>query len=100
MPNKREHFEGPLKPMKGKKLRGIARSIDIAAMGTLVWRWEDDAGRVHTHKIPNSLLVTDIPFCVLSPQHWAQKRKDHFPHPNSTCCETLAEASILKWSQR
>eukprot|EP00957_Ditylum_brightwellii_P208656 15358395-Ditylum_brightwellii.AAC.1 len=41
----RERFEGSLKPMKGKKLRGIAHSIDIAAMGTLVWQWEDDARR-------------------------------------------------------
>eukprot|EP00957_Ditylum_brightwellii_P127827 9748736-Ditylum_brightwellii.AAC.1 len=82
MPNKREHFEGPLKPMKEEKLRGISRLIDIAAMGTLVWQWEDDVGWVHTHKIPNSLLVPDVPFCVLSPPHWAQERKDHFSHPN------------------
>eukprot|EP00957_Ditylum_brightwellii_P075194 5714533-Ditylum_brightwellii.AAC.1 len=68
--------------MKGKKLRGIEHLIDITAMGTLVWQWEDDVGQVHTHKIRNSLLVPEVPFCVLSPQHWTQERKDHFPHPN------------------
>eukprot|EP00957_Ditylum_brightwellii_P082114 6244253-Ditylum_brightwellii.AAC.1 len=85
--------------MKGKKLRGIACLIYVTAVGILVWRWEDDAGWVHTHKISNSLLVPEVPFCVLSPQHWVQERKDHFPYPNGTCCEILAEASILKWLQ-
>eukprot|EP00957_Ditylum_brightwellii_P093688 7133901-Ditylum_brightwellii.AAC.1 len=44
MSNKREHFEGPLRLLRGKKLRGIACSVDIIGTGTLVWQWEDDTG--------------------------------------------------------
>ncbi len=37
---------------------------------------EDDNGKIHTIKIPNSLYLPGLKQCLLSPQHWAQEAGD------------------------
>ena len=41
-------------------------------MGTILWKWEDDDGKIHQFKIPNSYYVPSGGVRLLSPQHWAQ----------------------------
>lgn len=38
--------------------------------------------------------------CILSPQHWAQEARDHFPLDNGTFAVTQANAEILYWHQK
>jgi len=37
---------------------------------------EDDNGKIHRIKIPNSLYLPGLKQCLLSPQHWAQEAGD------------------------
>ena len=37
---------------------------------------EDDNGKIHTIRIPNSLYLPGLKVCLLSPQHWAQEAGD------------------------
>jgi hypothetical protein len=60
---------------KHKKVDGIGEGLDIAGTGTLVLRVQDDIGKVHTIKIPNSLYLPGLRQCLLSPQHWVQETK-------------------------
>jgi hypothetical protein len=41
--------------------------------GTALIRIEDDSGRVHTFKLPNSYYVPGCNVRLLSPQHWSQQ---------------------------
>ena len=57
--------------------------------GTIVWKWEDDNGQVHTHRIPGSYYAPQANVRLLSPQNWMQrtmspqeKRKDTRSCPN------------------
>jgi hypothetical protein len=43
-----------------------------ARKGTIVWRFADDLGAVHTFRIPNSYYVPQAEYRLFSPQHWAQ----------------------------
>ncbi len=61
-------------------------------MGTLQWRWLDDDGREHTHRIPNSYYVPDGGHRLLSPQHWAQTCPKEQRH-----ADTTADGVRLHW---
>lgn len=56
----KDHFIG-LKSTPGLKCQGVSdgvgQGIDIKGIGTLVFRIEDDNGRVHTIKLPGSLYM-------------------------------------------
>jgi transposase InsO family protein len=42
---------------------------------TIKWSIDDDDGRTHLFKIPNSFYIPDGDVRLFSPQHWAQTRK-------------------------
>ena len=94
-----EDFEGPLeecnraiKGFRGTRTEGVQ-------IGTLKWKWLDDSGRAHTFLIPKSYYVPQGKVRLLSPQHWAQTRKDFSPTQGTTS-ETTARHVILRWNQR
>jgi Reverse transcriptase (RNA-dependent DNA polymerase) len=64
-------FVGPLAPTN-RIVKGFAghRTANVQC-GTIEWQWEDDTGKVCTHRIPNSYYVPDGKVRLLSPQHWA-----------------------------
>ena len=68
-------------------------------IGTLKWKWLDDDGRTHTFLIPKSYYVPQGKVRLLSPQHWAQTRRDFSPIQGTTS-ETTATHVILRWNQR
>ena len=103
MTNDSSHFISPLKPTdrsKRVKVKGISNFLNVEGEGTIRWRWEDDQGRVHQHIIRGALYVPNLPFCLLSPQHWAKQADDNYPRRRGTYCGTYDDACELHWDQR
>jgi hypothetical protein len=82
------------------EMDGIKGGLDIKGTGTFKFHIEDDEGGVHLIKIPNSKYVPDLKVCLLSPHHWAQQAKDHYPVPKGTRMEEEDESLTLIWKQR
>ncbi len=76
---------------------GIKGGLDIKGTGTFKFYIEDDKGEVNLIKIPNSKYVPDLKVCLLSPHHWVQDAKDHFPVLKGTKMNTDNEALMLIW---
>ena len=72
----------------------------VTKRGTVRWRITDDDGRVHTLTIPNTYYSTEVPYRLLSPQHWAQEAKDTHPNPDGTVQHTYRDRVVLKWQQQ
>ena len=68
-----EDFEGPMidttRVIKGY---GGTKTYNLK-MGTLVWKWADNLGKVHKFTIPNSYYSPDGNVRLLSPQCWTIK---------------------------
>ncbi len=60
----------------GQSVQGIEGGLAIKGHGTFIFNIEDDEGTVHKIKIADSMYVPDLKFCLLSPQHWAQKARE------------------------
>jgi hypothetical protein len=58
------------------EVNGIGEGLAIKGKGTFVFSLEEDNGKIHTIKIPNSLYLPGLKQCILSPQHWAQEAVD------------------------
>jgi hypothetical protein len=89
-----------LKMHDNLEVEGIQGGLDIKGTGTFKFHIKDDEGEVHLIKIPNSKYIPDLKVCLLSPHHWAQEAKDHYPTPKGTKTDTNNEALTLKWNQR
>jgi hypothetical protein len=53
------------------EVAGINNGLEIKGTGTFKFKVDDDDGKTHEIKIPNSLYLPDLKKCLLSPQHWA-----------------------------
>ena len=78
----------------GQSVQGIEGGLAIKGHGTFIFDIEDDEGTVHKIKIADSMYVPDLKFCLLSPQHWAQKAHEN---ARGTRMETDAQGVILIW---
>ena len=78
----------------GQSVQGIEGGLAIKGHGTFIFNIEDNEGTVHHIKIPDSMYVPDLKFCLLSPQHWAKKAHDS---ARGTRMETDADGVILIW---
>jgi len=74
--------------------------VAILGFGTLVFTIQDDSGRWHTHRVPNSLYIPNAKKVLICPQHWAQEAKDNSPLLHGTCEMTTHSGTILFWDQR
>jgi hypothetical protein len=82
------------------RVGGIEGGLEIQGQGTLVLDVnDDDSGRPHCIKIPNSLHLPDLKMCLLLPQHWAQEVGDNYPLPNGTSMKNTANNCTLIWGQ-
>ena len=99
MSNKSSDFDGKLRPVK-QVIKGFggSRTYNVI-MGTIKWKVEDDSGKVHTFRIPNSYYVTDGGVRLFSPQHLAKTQKDRKP-TQGTGSTNLADQVTLFWQQR
>jgi hypothetical protein len=67
MSNNIADFVGPL-VATNRVVKGFAgHHTSNVQRGTIEWRWEDDDGKVITHRIPNSFYVPDGKVRLLSP---------------------------------
>ncbi len=82
------------------EVEGIQGGLSIKATGTFKFHIEDDKGGVHLIKIPNSKYVLNLKVCLLSPHHWAQEAKDHYPVPKGTKMDTNDKVLTLIWNQQ
>jgi hypothetical protein len=69
-------------------------------MGTVEWEIEDDQGRTHKIRVPNTIYSANNRSRLLSPQHWAQGANDKYPIRYGTWCATYDDRIILYWDQR
>jgi hypothetical protein len=69
-------------------------------MGTVEWEVEDDQGRMHKIRLPNTIYSSGTRNRLLSPQHWAQGANDRYPIRYGTWCATYDDRIELYWDQR
>ncbi len=82
------------------EVEGIKGGLDIKGTGTSKFHIKDDKGGVHLIKILNSKYVPDLKVCLLSPHHWAQEAKNHYPVPKGMKMDTDDEALTVIWKQQ
>jgi hypothetical protein len=82
------------------KVEGINDGLKIMGKGTFKFKIEDNNGRMHKIKIPNSLYLPGLKRCLLLPQHWVQEAGDKHPLPDGTWCKNTATHNILYWDQK
>ena len=99
MGNDKRLFENLTLARAAQRVGGISKGLAIEGKGTLVLDVNDDTGKPHRIKIPNSLYLPELRMCLLSPQHWAQEAGDNYPLPNGTRMENTAHNCVLVWGQ-
>lgn len=100
MVNDRSRIIGPLTPLPDRKVKGAKGLLSVAGKGPGLFPIEDDDGNVHNIIIQNTLLVPELPFCLLCPQHWSQDADDNYPNHHGTWCATFDDECILYWDQQ
>eukprot|EP00956_Cyclotella_meneghiniana_P025434 scaffold53086_cov60-Cyclotella_meneghiniana.AAC.2 len=53
-------------------VEGVGGSLEAKGKGTFCFKLEDESGKLHTIKLPNSLYVPNLKRTLLCPQHWSQ----------------------------
>ena len=99
MGNDRRQFKNLVVARAAQRIRGISKGLAIEGKGTLVFNVNDDTGKPHRIKIPNSLFLPGLKMCLLLPQHWAQEAGDNYPLPHGTRMENNAHSCVLWWGQ-
>jgi hypothetical protein len=84
------HFFKDLRLSNKGEVEGINNGLKIMGKGTFKFKIEDDNGRTHKIKIPNSLYLPGLKRCLLLPQHWAQEAGEEHPLPDGTWCKNTA----------
>ena len=93
-----DDFTGPMREVH-RTIKGFGGTRTMGTkMGTIIWRWMDDQGRVHRHTIPNSYYIPEGKVRLLSPQHWAQTRKNKVEKEQVTA-RTTYDKVILMWGK-
>jgi hypothetical protein len=69
-------------------------------MGTVEWEIEDDMGRTHKIRVPNTIYSATNRSRLLSPQHWAQGANDKYPIRYGIWCAMYDDRIVLYWDQR
>ena len=82
-----------------RKIQGIGNVIGAMQKGTFTFSLEDDEGKVHKFRIPNSYYAPQAKCRLISPQHVAQELQDFRPNPHGTWCATYHDKIVLSWSQ-
>ena len=92
-----DDFTGPLNDVN-RLIKGFGGEyVWNVKMGTIVWKWCDDEGKVHKFTIPRSYYVSDGKVGLLSPQHWARTRADYRTRGSSET--TTGDSCLLFWEE-
>ena len=90
MGNDKQLFDNLIHVRTSQHVGGISKGLAIEGKGTLVININNDNGKPHRIKIPNSLYLPGLKMCLLLRQHWAQETRDNYPLPNGTRMENNA----------
>jgi hypothetical protein len=93
------HLFEDLKLTKMGEVEGIKQGLDIRGIGTFKFKIDNDNGKMHKIKVPNTLNVPDLRRCLLLPQHWAQEARDNHLLPRGTQMENDNKNHVLLWGQ-
>ena len=63
-------------------IKGIAGHVRATHRDTVLWKIEDDTGKVHSININSTYYMAGVPNQILSPQHFAQAANNH--HQSTT----------------
>jgi hypothetical protein len=72
--------------------KGIGDGLAIEGKGTFKFLLEDNQGKIHTIKIPNSLYLPGLKQGLLLPQHWVQEAGDR-----QTWMGNFERMCVLHW---
>jgi len=97
MANSPHLFEDLRLTKQGTQVQGIGEGLQVKGTGTFVMRINDDDGKTHVIKIPNSLYLPNLKGCLLSPQHWAQEAKAKEGNKGKTRMENYWDKCVLIW---
>lgn len=94
-----EHF---IKPPQwvATKVKTFDGSKNVKWRGEVRWALLDDNSKRHVFHLSEMYYSERVPFCLLSPQKWAQQAGDNYPRKNGTRCITNADDALLQWEQR
>jgi len=96
MTNNKDDFIGT--PTKvNVRVKGIQGHSTSALKGTVQWDIHDDDGQRHSIVLPNTYYIESLPLRLLSPQHFAQVRKNQETSPTGTVSYTTADSVVLMW---
>jgi hypothetical protein len=93
------HLFKDLKLKDVGEVESIKSGLDIKGTGTFRFKIKDNNGMTHEVKIPNSLHISELKRCLLSPQHWVQEAKDNNPRPKGTRMSQDNEFYYVYWDQ-
>ena len=80
--------------------KGIAGGLQIKGSGTFCFKLEDDKGKLHTIKLPNSAYIPGLPVTLLCPQHWSQSAEANGEDgKNGTYIKQEAYGCRLVWNE-
>jgi hypothetical protein len=96
----REDFVGKLTPVRTRVGGFGGGSVGATHRGTIRWAIQDDFGMIYQIFVKNSYLCPGAPSRMLSPQHWAKGKGDHYPIKEGTGCTTNSKEVILYWDQK
>jgi hypothetical protein len=100
-PFEKDFVAGTLKRIRGCSVEGYTvQTMMVTREGTVQWMFENNKGKVREVKITNSYLVPNSKVRLLSPQHWAQQVKDHYPTRQGTWNATDNNEIEIQWDQR
>jgi hypothetical protein len=74
------------------EINGIGEGLAVKGKGMFKFLLEDNNGKTHTIKIPNSLYLPGLKQCLLLPQHWAQEAGD-----GQTWMGNFERECVLNW---
>ena len=75
------------------RVKGVGGYSAATYVGTVRWSIEDDEGKIHHFDIPNTYFNADVPYRLLSPQHWAQTQG----RSKTSKSETFYDSVNLIW---
>jgi hypothetical protein len=81
------------------RAKGIAGGLEIKGSGTFCFKIEDDTGKIHTIKLPNSMYVPGLPLTLLCPQHWSQSVATNGEDVSGTYIKQEAYGCRLVWNE-
>jgi hypothetical protein len=99
MGNNRRQFKILVVAHAAQGIGRISKGLAIEGKGTYVFDVNDNTGKPHHIKIPNSLFLLGFKMCLLLPQHWVQEAGDNYPLPHGMRMENNAHSCVLWWGQ-